>query len=232
LSIIENLLAVQKHDLRIRSLKQELHDIPERKKIEQDRLESHRTEVGEAEELLKARQASIKELELEVDARKEKIAKLRQQQMELKTNKEFKAMEHEIKAVEDEISDLEDNELVLMSDVEQANGELSTKKQALEKEDAEVQRDVASWDERAGQLEKELETVEAERHTAVQLVDDPEVLGRYEQVLTRKDTALVPLVDGICGGCHMKLPPYVLHTAKRQDGGVCCDFCGRLLYCG
>ena len=59
---------------------------------------------------------------------------------------------------------------------------------------------------------------------------DPEWLDRYDQVFGRKDKALVPIQDGVCSGCHMKLPPYIIHDAKKRAEMVSCEFCGRLLY--
>ena len=89
MSNIERLLALQEHDSRIRGIKKELRDIPERKELEIERLSGHKAALADAESTMKTQQAIVKELELEITARHEKIAKLRQQQFDLKTNKEF-----------------------------------------------------------------------------------------------------------------------------------------------
>jgi predicted nucleic acid-binding Zn-ribbon protein len=230
MSMVEKLLVVQSRDCKLRDIDRELRDIPLRKQHEKQRLEEHTKAHAEAEERLKGLQAEIKELELESEARRDKIAKLRQQQMQLKTNKEFKAMELEIKAVEDEISEIEDRELGLMERVENARREQAERKQDLSEEESAVKQDLVVLDERAAQLAAEMEGIKAERETLAREVD-PEWLASYTRIFERRNLALVPIEGGVCGGCHMKLPPYALHDARKQAEMVLCTYCGRLLYC-
>lgn len=229
MSIIEQLLVVQEHDCRIRDINRELHDIPTRKDQEEERLQVHEEALVEAQGGVKSKQAEIKDLELEVTARREQITKLRQQQYDLKTNKEFKAMETEIQGVEKDISGLEDKELVLMEELETAKSAVRDKEGALEKERTMVAGDTSSLDERAAGITGDLATLE-EKRKALAIEIEKQWLVAYERVIARKDKALVPLQDGICGGCHMKLPPSIWHETKKQTSPVSCDYCGRMLY--
>jgi len=88
-SVIEQLLVVQEHDVRILQLEKEMRDVPARKERELERLNGHKAALAESEEALKAKQAELKQLEVETASNEEKIAKFRSQQLELKTNKEF-----------------------------------------------------------------------------------------------------------------------------------------------
>ena len=229
MSAIESILALQEVDCRIRKIEQELKDIPARQERERSRLDEHTREVAVGEDALKACQAELKELELEVESRQQKISKFRQQQLLIKTNREFKAMESEISAVEHEISGLEDKELVLMEKLETAQKELVAKQAALKEESAAVEADVKVWDERALTLKDELESRRVDRDRAAEGVDG-EWLSQYNRIFKRRERALVPLQDGICSGCHMKQPPYIVHGTKRKDAMVMCGTCGCLLY--
>lgn len=226
---VEQLLVVQERDTRIRQMQQELRDIPARKASEQERLEEHRRLLAQAEEQLKAEQVKIKELEVEVGSRRDRIAKLRQQQMELKTNKEFRAMEHEIVAVEEEITGLEDQELVLMEDSDRARREVKARQDALKQEDAAVAEDMTALDARAAGIEEQLREVEVQRAEAAVGID-PEWLSRYDAIRTRRPDAVAHVEGNFCGGCHMQLPPFVIHDTKKKDVMVSCTHCGRLLY--
>ena len=228
-STVEKLLALQEIDSRIREVERELKEIPARKKGEEDRLGIHRKEVAEAERKLKATQTEIKKLELENASRNEKIGKFRQQQLELKTNREFKAIDTEIEGVQREIGALEEQELVLMEHVEKSRAEVAASQKALVEEQALVSVDVAKLDERIAHLNREAQELRAGREAAARGVEEL-WLTRYDSVFKRKDRALVPLQDGICGGCHMKLPPSVAHDRRRGDVMVTCNFCGRLVY--
>jgi len=227
--MIERLLLVQQHDCRIRDLEQEMRDIPKRKQEELLRLKNHKEALAKAEEALKARQAEIKKFELEGEARKEKIAKLRNQQLEVSTNKEFKTIDGEIKVVQDDLSKLEDQQLAVMEAVEQAKTEVQSRKSALVEEEKVVQKDVDLHGARLAQIETDVKAAKEERTVAAKEIDT-KWLAQYERIFKRKDRALVQIEEGVCGGCHMTLPPYIIHGAKRMDAMVVCDFCGRMLY--
>jgi uncharacterized protein len=229
-SIIAKLLTVQEQDCRIRGMERELRDIPDRKKTELTRLDEHKNALAEAEQALKNKQAEIKKFELETQAMQEKIVKFRQQQGELKTNKEFKAMEDEIKGVQREISKLEDKELVHMEELEAAKGEVESRKAALIEEESAVNLDLKTLEGRAAVIQGMIS--EAKSSRAAEVKDIPrDWLSNYERVFSRKDDALVVIEDGICGGCHMKLPPSIINETKKVDAMVTCSNCGRMLHC-
>jgi len=61
---------------------------------------------------------------------------------------------------------------------------------------------------------------------------DPALLAKYTRILKNKRDFAVVLVEsgGHCGGCHMKLPPQVIHDARNPQKIVGCNFCGRIVY--
>lgn len=227
---IEKLLAVQDVDLRIADIERELKDIPQRKDEELTRLEEHKQALDAATETLKAKEAEIHQLELEVDAAKAKIGKLRQQQLDLKTNKEFRAIEQEVATLERTIRGFEDDELVLMETLESLRGDVSVRQKALAEEEAAVASDVKALDHRAGELEGEIAGLREERDAAAAEIDDAIWLERYDAIRPSRGTGIVKLEGGICSGCHMKLPPSAVHDVHKSDTITTCDYCGRLLY--
>lgn len=229
MSVIEQLLIVQEHDCKIREIKKEKAEIPEKKKEEEARLNKHKKALVEAEERLKAAQAEIKKLEIESNVRREKTTKLRQQQLEIKTNKEFKALDNEIAGIENEISKIENQWLLLLEEVDKAKSDVEEKKRALSEEEVIVQGDLQKFDKRVLEIEDELKELEIASESVAKEVD-PEWLKQYKRIFERKDKAVVPVESGVCGGCHMKLPVYVIHDVKKHTAMVICDFCGRLLY--
>jgi len=229
LSLIEQMLALQETDRRIRELERLKSDIPARQESEKKRLEQHKADLNTAEELQKQRQASSRELDVEVQARHQRILKLRTQQMEIKTNREFRAIEDEIAAINAEISGIEDRELVLMQDIEDARSGVAASRGKLEREESAVRADISEWDARIRTIEGDL--AELRRKRAGQTAGiDAERLSTYEAIFSRRDLALVPVVDGVCSGCHMNVPRYVVHDARKQAEMVRCTYCGRLLY--
>ncbi|MFU8781093.1 MAG: zinc ribbon domain-containing protein [Kiritimatiellia bacterium] len=230
MTTVERLLALQEQDLMILRIETELQDIPARKAREQERLEQHKEALQAAESGVQAAQASLRQHELEVQTKRDQIAKLRTQQMNLKTNKEFKAMSDEIEGVERSIRRDEDNEITIMEKIESSRGVMAAQQAALDAEQKEVDEDVKVFDERAAELDAELRALQTRRKELVEGIE-PEWLQRYEVILQRRRGAvLVSSASGVCGGCHMAVPPYQQHAARKQLEMVVCGYCGRMLY--
>jgi len=228
--IIEKLLLVQHHDCELMRLERELSDIPAHRQAIEGRLEEHRAALARAKEELRSKQAAIKEAELEVETCRGKIRKLREQQMQLKSNKDFRAMEEEIAGVDRNIRTLEDGMLELMELVEAAQARIRQLDAELKEEEARVHQEVAALEQRAQDLRTRAEAARQERARAAAEIE-PERLRQYERILEHhRDRALVPVENGACGGCHMKLPPYQCHEARKQATVVLCEFCHRMLY--
>ena len=139
-------------------------------------------------------------------------------------------MQSEIAAVEGKISELEDRELELMEEVEAAKADVVLHRGQLEEEEQAVAIDCARLDARAEQLREELAREQEARRAAAAGIE-PAWLGPYDRLVGHKHPALVPLAAGICGGCHMKLPPAVHHETLRHKHPVSCNYCGRLVHC-
>lgn len=229
MNIIEQLLNLQKTDIEIRHIEKEIKDIPARKEYESKRLKEFKTRVDDSQKAVKAGEASIKQVELEVKSVNEKIQKLRQQQMELKSNKEFKAMESEIDSLKSEISTLEDKQLGVMEEIDASRKILSTETASLQQQETILGRDIKSLDEKLEQLRTKLVVLQGEREKVAVDVS-PQFLSAYERIFSHKDVAVVSTENGICGGCHMQLPPALVHDARKHTNLVACNYCGRLLY--
>ncbi|MEI8139274.1 MAG: C4-type zinc ribbon domain-containing protein [bacterium] len=229
--IIEKLLIIQDHDLRILKFEKELADIPLRKKAIDSMLDEHRQAVTAAKEVLKTRQAGIKKCEQEIEAYRDKIRKYREQQMQLKNNQEFRAMENEITGVEKLIRQCEDKILEIMETVESAQEDVKLREDALKLEEKGVSHEFSTIEGRGSEIKGELDRVKQLRAGYAADVD-PVRLAQYDRFFKNKKAKVLVAVEdnGTCGGCHMKLPPYICHDAKKQADVVACGYCGRMLY--
>ncbi|MDI6775574.1 MAG: C4-type zinc ribbon domain-containing protein [Verrucomicrobiota bacterium] len=229
MDIIDRLLVVQEHDCRIREMAKECRDIPARKKELAARIEKDRQLVAKGGDSAKGKQVEIKTIELEIMAKREKITKLRQQQCELKSNEEFRAMEAEIRGIEAGISALEDKELNLMDAVEQIDAKTREISAGVKEREEFARKEIEDMDVRLRKVDADLVGSRSAREEAAKDID-LQWLTQYNAIIERKDRALVPLENGVCGGCHMRAPPQVTHNAKKRMAMIACDHCGRLLY--
>lgn len=224
----EKLFALQQLDTRIRKLRRELRDIPGRKQDIQATCDTQKKLVAAAREEVLSRQGKARQIESDIEAEKARIRKFRQQQLELKTNKEFKAMDDEIRVVEQKIAELEDAELGCMEHAEQASASVKAAQGTLGEAERRAAAEAAVLDKRAAEIEAEIAGLDTERQAAAAGVDF-QWLKQYELILENKGNAVVRVEHGVCTGCNMKIQPQLVHHARQGNLLVRCDHCGRLL---
>ena len=229
---IEQLLALQACDQEIRRLRKEMEDIPLRKQQIESRLGAHKEGLAQAEHALLEAKASIKHLEGEIEEGRRQIQKYREQQLQIKSNDGYKALEKEIAAAQAGIRKLEDRELEAMETVETAAAEAQSRRDSLAKELKRVEEETKVFMDRSAGLDGELKAKEAERKAQAAEID-PKWLARYERIFAKQRDSAIALVEhGTCGSCHMKLSPSQVVEARKPDTLTLCDFCGRMLYLG
>ena len=187
------------------------------------RIEHINAEIDELNTLTKQRKR-------EVDQAKILIANYKEQQNNVRNNREFDAISKEIEYQELEI-ELADKRLK-----EYAAG-VKAKKAQLEEAEAVVE-------ERTKDLEAkkaELESIEAE--TAAQVEDfarqadaakariDERLLAAYDRIRgnVRNGLAVVTVKRDACGGCVNRIPPQRQVDIRQGKKIIICEYCGRIL---
>ena len=190
--------------------------------------EEARAKTSEAQ--LHGLQVQQKEKEMELGAKEAQVKKFQSQLFQVKTNKEYSAIQQEIEGAKADISLTEEEILKLMDTIEGARqqhrqqaAQAATQQQRLREEETRVQQELTIMQER-------IATLESQRKMATPQVDRA-ALSLYERVLAgREGLALVPLVKGSCGGCHMVQPPQVVSEVQLNAKLITCDSCNRILY--
>src|SRR4051794_12621239 len=120
LDAIEKLLILQDRDRKIRRTRGELaHIEPERQSFRFKTGDAQKA-LDQARERVKQLESDRKGLELEVETKKQLIAKYALQQFETRKNEEYRALAHEIETCKADIRAIEDRELELMEQAEVA----------------------------------------------------------------------------------------------------------------
>ncbi len=230
LDVIEKLLVLQDRDRKIFRTKAELDHIePERQGL-QGRAHSSQAQLDAAKHKVKQIETERKNLELQVETIKEKIAKYSVQQFQTKKNEEFRALGNEIDNSKAGIVKLDDQQIELMEKTEDAQREVAAATQLANEAKKEAESKLSIIAGREENLKKELAELEKSRGELVTAVD-ANTLSRYERLLKQKGEKIVVGIEhGVCGGCHMKFPQQVILSCKREEEIVTCPNCGRILY--
>ncbi len=230
LPAVEKLLLVQDRDRRIAQLKMERMRIPEQVAAAEQRLKAEAGRLEGLRDEAKHIEAERKKWEIDAESKRAQIAKYRTQLSQIKSNTEYQALLKEIAKVEQEIDEIETHELEVMEKGDQLQPSVKTEQVTLKEITAKVEVERADLQKRIAIIDQELEQVVAERQQLVQEID-PGALNRYERLMRSKsDFAIVPIRNGNCGGCHLNIPPQLVHNAKHGTELTSCDYCGRILY--
>jgi predicted nucleic acid-binding Zn-ribbon protein len=227
---IEKLLILQDRDQKIRREQGELARIePERQSLKAKAVAAQ-TELESAKLRVKQIESARKDLELEVESKKQMISRYANQQLQTRKNEEYRALTHEIDTCKAAIFQIENQEIELMEQAEEAQKAILRATQGSTEARKLAEEQVAQLDAREQNLKKDLAELEANREQLASAVD-ASARDRYERLLRSKgENVVVGVEHGVCGGCHMKLPPQLLVSCQGEKELVGCSNCGRILY--
>jgi hypothetical protein len=230
LEMIEKLLILQDRDRKILQEQGEVARIEPQRQMLNAKAATAQAQLEHAKLRIKQIESARKDLELEVEAKKQMIVRYANQQFQTRKNEEYRALAHEIDTCKAAIFQIENGEIELMEQAEAAQKELLRATQATKDARSLADEQVGQLDAREGNLKKELAQLEANREELAAAVDEG-ARNRYERLVRSKgDNVVVGVHHGVCGGCHMKLPPQLLVTCQGEKELVGCSNCGRILY--
>jgi uncharacterized protein len=220
---------LQEVDRTIADLTSRIDAIPSQIKKIEDQLNAFLRAHEEHKSRLAANQKERRDLDSEIQIIRAKISKHRDQLYEVKTNEAYKTMLHEIGGEEAKIRGIEDRVLEKMMEADQLE---KLVREAAARLEGEKQR-VASEKK---QLESERSNDEGLRRDAEarrQVLADAlgaTMLRLYEKTRKSRGTAVVQVIDGFCGGCHVALRPQFYNEVRSSDALLTCESCGRILF--
>ena len=227
---LDRLIKLQQLETAAEEARRKIADHPGRAHKIDERLQSARDLVSDGKARLAAAQERRRVEEKEVATVQARLAKYKDQLLELKTNREYQTMLHEIETAQNDIRAREDRVLEIMMETDELNAEIRKNEAALKV----AERDAAS--ERAV-LETELAGLQAvfdktrdERTTLVAQIDRS-VLNIFETTAKgRKGVAVAEARNGLCTICHVRLRPQVFNEVTKNASIIQCDSCRRILY--
>lgn len=183
-----------------------------------------------ADTKLKSLQLAHKEKEGELQTKEASARKLQGQLFQVKTNKEYTAMQREIETIKADNSLLEEAIIGMLDAMDKAVKERAEEQRRLEAEQQRLRVAQAEVERELSGIQEQLSGLEQSRGVLTPQVP-PRTLASYERVLTmREGLALVSLVNDACGGCYRRLPPQVINQVYLKAKLVTCENCNRILY--
>jgi predicted nucleic acid-binding Zn-ribbon protein len=227
---LERLISLQRIDSSIHDAEHRLADEPARLTALDHRLEEARQQVSVAKERIAQNTAARREIEKDVALHQGRLSKFREQAMNVKTNQEYHAIQHEISFAQNEIKTHEDRMLERMMEADDLTAALKAAETALAGTQKEVDAERRAITTEHEVLGARVEALKGDRAGVIGSLA-PDALSMFEMVSRRRNgVAMAEAKDGICTICHVRLRPQVFNTVRRNEALLQCDSCQRILY--
>jgi predicted nucleic acid-binding Zn-ribbon protein len=227
---LDRLIRLQHLETAAEDARRKIADHPGRIQALDARLLAARDVVAAVKAKLAAALEKRRVEEKEVAAVQMRLAKYKDQLLEVKTNREYTAMLHEIETAQNDIRGREDRILEIMLASDDLNAEIKKGDAELKVADKEVTAERAAIDGEMAGLQAEIDRTGTERRTLVAEIDRG-VLGIFEQTAKgRKGVAVAEARNGLCTICHVRLRPQVFNEVRKNESIIQCDSCRRILY--
>ena len=228
-SDLDRLIKLERVDREIASLSAEVAALPKRVAEIEHQLSDAKAKVEQAKTAIKSQDQKRRSLESDIQSFQQKIAKFRDQSLDVKTNEQYKALMHEIEFAQAEVRKAEDKILEIMEGGELFDRQVKASEGDLKAQSARVEKEKEEARALTAKDEARLKELQTERSSLRSGVTD-ELLGLYDRVLKARKTALAEAREQRCTACFVLLRPQKWNEIKAGGEVMTCDSCGRILF--
>lgn len=186
--------------------------------------------IDELKEKIEAAETQRRELDAELADELGRIKERQSKMMQVQTNREYQSLLKEIEDGKKNIKEKEE-EIVRIMETSEANAKIMEEQESLIKDEKKILADEsAEFEKHAGDIEGKKAKIAAKRDSMAKNIKSS-ALKKYDMLRTRrKGKAVVAVVNGICQGCFMSIPPQHFNDILRGERLLNCPTCQRILY--
>ncbi|MEE4134759.1 MAG: C4-type zinc ribbon domain-containing protein [Desulforhopalus sp.] len=227
---LDQLVALQAIDL-------EIDKIENAVKTEQSGLDKQvaalalrETVIEELQEKISNLQKENRTLEGETAERMDRVRERQSKMMQVQTGREQAALLKEIEEAKRSVKDNEEKILAIMESVEKLTTQITEEKNLLKGEKVLVAEETERVRTSIEAINKGKKDIEKKRATCAAKIKAG-VLRKYDTLRQRRSgLAVINVIDGVCQGCFMAIPPQKFNLLLRGDQMFDCPTCQRLIY--
>lgn len=227
---LEALLKLQQIDSSLDNIFKVRGDLPEEVRDLEDEIEGLQTRLAKFQGDVANFETQINNYRVAKKDAEKLIAKYKEQQMNVRNNREFEAIskEIELQGLEIEISDKRIKEIDFK--ILNKNDEIASVEANLFERNKDLEIKKKELDVIIAESEEDEQKLLKEREKALKSVEE-RLLKSYTKLRenARNGLAVVMVNRGACGGCFSSVPPQRQTDIKDKKKLIVCEHCGRIL---
>ncbi len=186
--------------------------------------------IEELKAKIEAAETQRRELEAQLADEMSRIKERQAKMMQVQTNREYQSLLKEIEDGKKNIKEKEE-EVVSIMETSEANAKIMAEQENLIKEEKKALAvESAQVEKHAGEVEGKKAKIVAKRNAMAKNINNAS-LRKYDMLRTRRNgKAVVGVVNGICQGCFMSIPPQHFNDILKGDRILNCPTCQRILF--
>jgi predicted nucleic acid-binding Zn-ribbon protein len=186
--------------------------------------------IEELKEKIEAAEMQHRELEAQLADDLSRIKERQSKMMQVQTNREYQSLLKEIEDGKKNIKEKEE-EIVRIMEASEANIKILAEQESLLNEEKKALTKAGTQVKKhAGAIEGKKAKIVAKRDAMAKDIKTS-ALRKYDMLRIRRNgKAVVGVVNGICQGCFMSIPPQHFNNILKGDRILNCPTCQRILF--
>jgi len=226
---VEALLALQKDDLKIREIEDQIRSLdPQLAEFDRKR-EQASAALTRAEAAVQAEEKKRRELQSRLSQHKTMQERNLHQLEDVKRLREATAATAQVEATRRLMAEDESEIAILGRRINEMNAAVSSSQQTIAALEQEQQAARPQIEAKRAELQSQLTEAKRDRDGRAVSVSRP-MLGKYDRIRGKRAQALYPLRSGSCGNCDTAVPLQRRNIMNVSGQIEICEACGVLLY--
>lgn len=227
---LERLIALQDIETRAAVASKAIAEAPGRIAALDALLQSATAALAAAKQSLADNQTQRRAIDNDLVSAQQRQSKYKEQLMAVKTNDEFRAMQHQIEAVGAEVLQHEERVLVNMMAADEIAAAIKTAEAAFKAAQAKVAAERAAIESETQAHQATVAECKTARDRVVAAMENQGAIDTFQRIAKVRGTAVARAEQERCTVCQVRLRPAVFTTVRKNDSIVQCDSCQRILF--
>ncbi len=221
---------MQSIDIRFDEIGKEKERIPKELEKQREELDLLKKAIEGDLVTLEGLKDERRKVERELDEVETKYKKSKVKLDEVKSNKEYQAVMKELEDIKALTNEKEELVIKWMEDIEEQEAECAKNNAQWEKAQKEYREKEQQFEEMTSGFDKEIKALTREKDELSQQFDG-DLLNRYTRLRAHlRGQVVVPVIDAVCQGCHLGIPPQQYNMLLKGDSTQICLNCSRIIY--